>query len=361
MLSSLLGCSASGGLDSSPADPLPTSLASTELRIDIEAAILALDASDDRLAADLLSELLDLTSGAEHRFLSALLLEARGQTSLARTAMEALVSESTDLEEWLLADLVGRLGEQRLAERHSETERELEVVLNRHYEARGGAESMQALTDMIVYGTLRSRNIELGFRLVRKRPRFHRIDLYTPGGRQIEAVDGQTPWRLLSPYRQEDGTYFGGRERQLRLETSYFDDILLRFRDTGERLYLAPSEIFEERRVDRIEIDYPSGRVQTVLLDQATGLDVRRLDQSDPDTPPTRITIEYSDFDGRMLPASQVVESPNGTVEYDFESYDFESPIDPAAFDLETVRQRLLAERGGDSTETGEPTENGSQ
>jgi len=268
--------------------------------------------------------------------------------------MEAMASESAvnSVPDWLWADLVRRLAGHRLAERRSRAERQLEAVLARHYEARGGIEHLRSLSDLVVHGTVRSENGRLRFRLIRKRPRFYRLDFEgADGGRSIEAVDGQVAWRLRPPYRPEDGTFLDGDERRKWLDDSHFNDVLLRYQETGESLYLAGSETVAGREADRIEVDSPSGKRIAVFLDRETGLEVRRLVWGEPGEPPITITVEQGNFDGRALPARQIVESSSGVLEYVFEAYDFDSTLDPAAFDLESVRQVEAARLTAAATE----------
>ncbi|MCH7666773.1 MAG: hypothetical protein IH936_12680 [Acidobacteria bacterium] len=349
-----------GSLSASASEPIPESNAGTDAPIDFATALAALDAGESRLAADLLGALRDRSDGLERRYYTALVLAAGGRSSEVRAEMEAIASDSSEdsLPDWLWSDLVRRLAGHRLAERQAEAERQLEAVLARHYEARGGVEHLRSLSDMVVHGTVRSENGRLRFRLIRKRPRFYRLDFEgADGGRSIEAVDGQVAWRLRPPYRPEDGTFLDGDERRKWLDDSHFNDVLLRYRETGERLYLAGSETVAGHETDRIEVDSPSGKRITVFLDRETGLEVRRLVWGEPGEPPITITVEQGNFDGRALPARQIVESPNGVLEYIFAGYNFDPTLDPAAFDLESVRRveaaRLAAAAAEETEVTG--------
>ena len=316
----------------------------TDRHIRFEMASEALEHGDDRLAADLLRELLGLTTGPEAQLYSALLLRAEDRVADSNAALAGLLEAVNGVPftpRWAWSDLVGRVAKQRLADRQEEGRRHLEAVLARHYEALGGAAMLRHVRDFVAHGKLRSQGTEAIFRLARKRPRFYRLDIVTPDGRRIEASDGQLAWNLRVSPSGVEGGYLAGARADRILGESYFDDVLLRYRDTGERLYLAGSETIESGEAYRIEIDGPSGHHETRFLDAATLLEIRRLiwDQRG-DTPAAVITLTYRTFDGRPLPIRQVVETADGVTECSFERYDFAAELDPHGFDLESVRRR---------------------
>jgi hypothetical protein len=151
-------------------------------------------------------------------------------------------------------------------------------------------------------------------------------------------------WRLLISPSGVEGSYLEGTRVDRVLGESFFDDVLLRYRETGERLYLAGTETLETGEAYRIEMDGPGGRHETRFLDAITFLEIRRLIWGKPWAPPAAVvTLAYGAADERPLPIRQVVETADGVTAYSFDRYDFTVELDPYAFDLETVRQRERA------------------
>lgn len=319
----------------------------TERRVTFEMATQALQDGDSRLAADLFRALVDVATGPERALYSALLLRAEGRAADSDAALEELLDDVDGVPfapDWAWSELVVRVARQRLAVRHEQASRDLEAILARHYVARGGESVLRSLQNMVVRGTLRSGGTELAFRLARKRPRFYRLDIATPEGRRIDACDGQVAWNLLISPSEVVGGLLDGATANRVLAVSYFDDVLLRYRQTGERLYFAGTETVGAGEAYRIEIDGPAGHHETSYLDAVTLLEVKRVIWGEPGSQPAEvISVEYGESDQPPLPVRQVVETADGVTEYSFEQYDLSSELDPSAFDLETVRQREMA------------------
>lgn len=316
----------------------------TDRHIQFEMAAEALQQGDKRLATELLRELLLLTSGPEAQLYAALLLRADGRVADSNTALAALLEEVKGVPfppQWAWSDLVDRLAKQRLADRQEAARQELEAILTRHYEALGGTALLRSDRNFVAQGRVRSQGGEALFRLARKRPRLYRLDIATAEGRHIEAFDSQLAWSLEVSPSGVSGWYLGGTTAARILQESYFDDVLLRYKQTGERLHLAGSETIDSGIAYRIEVDGPANYRETRFLDAATLLEVRRLLWRQPgDTPSDVITLTYKTLDGRPLPIRQVVETADGITEYSFERYDFATELDPQAFNFEAVQSR---------------------
>lgn len=320
-------------------DPLSPLGGGLDERVAFEMAVTALDSGERHLASEILGQLKDRADGARGRYYSVLLSIAAGRAEEAREALERIFSEAggTSLPAWIRTDLIHRLAEARLSDRRRENSRRGEQVLARHFDARGGLEHLRSLADMVVTGEIRSQGVVLPFRLIRKRPLFYRLDVLTSEGPIIEATDGTISWRLHPPFRLEDGTFLDGEEGAQLAANAHFDDLLLRSWDEGTMLYWVDGGEAEPN-TDRLEMESAEGR-QTVFLDRESGLDIRRLVWSDKGELVSETTTEHEFLDGRPLPAHRVSKSGSEVVEYVFQSYDFDSMVDPATFDLESVRQ----------------------
>ena len=97
---------------------------------------------------------------------------------------------------WIYDELVRWGAEIRLAEMKRRAAADLEALLASHYEARGGLDRLRALDDLVATGRLLIAGQEIPFGLMRKRPRFYRLDLATSRGIRTDACDGQVAWRF---------------------------------------------------------------------------------------------------------------------------------------------------------------------
>jgi hypothetical protein len=101
---------------------------------------------------------------------------------------------------------------------------------------------------------------------------------------------------------------------------------------------LAGIENLDSADAHRIEIDLPTGGRHTIFLDAESFLEVRRLIWGEnPTDPPTGITYEYDDIEGLLMPVRQTVTTATGTIEYLFDEYKLQQPIDLRAFDSASV------------------------
>lgn len=122
------------------------------------------------------------------------------------------------------------------------------------------------------------------------------------------------------------------------LSQSYFDDVLIRFRSTGERLFLAGIENFDGADAYRIDVEVLGGGRYRIFLDIESLLEVRRLIWTDPHDTPVEITYEYGGVDGLPMPVRQTVTTATETVEYLFDDYKLQQPIGEGFFDAANAK-----------------------
>jgi len=314
-----------------------------EARIHFEAALQALEEEETHLALGLLHVLTASVpnDAPEKQVCDALAASAEGRGAESEAALLEILSETSPDDftySWIYDELVRRGAAIRFAEMKKRAAADLEALLARHYEARGGLDRLGSLDDLLVTGRMTVADSEIPFGLCRKRPRFYRLDLAMPGGIRTTACDGQVAWRFDSANDSGLAEFLSGKQRNDVLNQAYFDDVLIRFRSTGERLHLAGIENFDGADAYRIEIDIPGGGRHTVFLDAESLLEVRRLIWGEnPTDPPAEVTYEYGDVDGLPVPVRQTVTTATGTVEFLFEEYEFQQPIDVQVFDAASV------------------------
>ena len=314
-----------------------------EARLQFEAALQALAGGDVYLAAGVLRGLAAaVPDGApERRVYEALVARAEGRDAASDVAVLEILAETLPDDftcPWVYDELVRRGAEIRLAEMKRRAAADLEALLAKHYEARGGLDRLRALDDLVATGRMVIAGREIPFRLYRKRPRFYRLDLATTRGSRITACDGQVAWVFDPANDSGKAEFLSGEQGEGLLRQSYFDVVLIRYPDTGEGVFLAGIEDLDGAEAHRIEVDLPGGGHHSIFLDAESFLEVRRLVWADAADTPVEITYEYGEVDGLPMPIRQTVTKAAGTMEYLFDKYEFEQPIDVGFFDAGNVK-----------------------
>lgn len=139
------------------------------------------------------------------------------------------------------------------------------------------------------------------------RPRIYRLDLATENGSRIITCDGQTARQLDPTSDSGKAEILAGERGKDLLSQSYLDDVLICFRSTGERLFLAGIESFDGADAYRIEVEGLGGGRYCIFLDTKSLLEIRRLIWTDPQDTPVEITYEYGGVDELPMPVRQTV------------------------------------------------------
>ena len=248
------------------------------------------------------------------------------------------------------------------AERHLEIVRmrsakKLESVLEWHYAARGGLDALLELDDLIARGRLISAGRESPFVMIRKRPSYYRLDVATPQGVRIQATDGQVAWQMDPAVK--DGTVLelpvDAAERLNR--QAVFDDVLIRYMVTGERLVVRESARVDGNDAYRIDVDIPDHDRMAIFLDASSYLEVKRLIWTDPEAPPVTITFEHQRVNGVTLPLRQTIQTPTVVLEYRFDQYEIGQPVDRELFDPVSGHRVSLLQPATPATQVRRPAD----
>lgn len=151
---------------------------------------------------------------------------------------------------------------------------EVNRIVERYTEARGGTERWRAARSLQMRGTYAAFSDYEPFTLVRSPQNLYRIEFTVLGGTAIRARDSKGPWwqhPLLQPEpaRLEEGPYKAQVERE-----SHFAPLLLDYeaRGIGVEL-LGPTEV-EGIPVLSLQVTLPGGAVESWYLDADSGLEV---------------------------------------------------------------------------------------
>ena len=305
--------------------------------VEFRAAFIALDQGDLQVAADLIVQACDGQMTADDaRVCEALMAKAEERPSDVARIVDSFPSDPDPdaFSSPAFFDALIRLA----AERRLEVARErsaaaLRSLLERHYQARGGLDALLSLDDLMAHGRLSTGQRESAFVMARKRPSHYRLDVLTPEGVRIQATDGDTAWQVDPEVRNGAVVELSGIAAQRLNRQAQFDDVLIRYPTSGERLSARGVEVIDGSNAYRIDIEVPNGDRQAIFLDAVTFLEVQRLIWTEPDGPPIVMTFEHQKVDGIALPSRQTIRTPTVTLEYLFEHYEIGRPLDSELFD----------------------------
>ena len=314
-------------------------------QVEFSMATQAFQQENRYLAETLLKQLIDTGNAQEKQYFKALLLESKKQFSESKQLLNKLFMDNKEkpfAPHWVWDSFIEHLAKQRLAQNEQHRQAELQSILLHHFTALGGKHLIQSRNTSISYGSITSNGETKTFRIFRQRPNFYRMDLYTSDTRIINAFDGQAAWRLHILKNNISGNYLDKNENKALADNAFFDDVLIRFETTGEKLYYVGTEQLGKITAHRIEVDSPSSNhLYTIFLDTNSYLEVKRLVwEKQSNEPVAEVFLEYKQINGQNLIANKRIQRSGDTILYDFEKYDFGKTIKLSAFDLESTRNR---------------------
>lgn len=212
---------------------------------------------------------------------------------------------------------------------------ELEQLLAKHYEARGGLDKLRALSSYEVTGRLSTQGFEIPLNARRKRPNKLRMEMDAQGMKILQVYDGAMAWGVNPMAGQSEIAELPEAEAKTMANQASFDSSLVDPEKQGLTLELVGKEELDGAEAYKISITSRSGEQQTLYLDAETYLEKRRLAKASANGQEMEIQIDYDDFaevDGVLMIAKQTNVSPMGTVEIYYDDYDLSAEIADEVF-----------------------------
>jgi hypothetical protein len=173
---------------------------------------------------------------------------------------------------------------------------DLDKVVARHVEAKGGRAAWDAVTSMKVTGTFRAFSKEAPFTLQRKRERMYHMDHVQNGRMIVIGFDGEQAWwdnhwlqEGAQPITQEPDLH--ALMREIPMATDLFD-----YADRGARAKLVEESEVEGIPAIAIELTWPDETVDTWYLDPETHLELARQSPGSDFGQPMPMLTFFDDF-----------------------------------------------------------------
>lgn len=339
MIGTLIGCASTTGVAEGTTQP------NTE-RVRYLTATLALEQGDERLGVQMLEELAGETSyDRAFSLYRALIARAEGNfdrvDEILRDIPLAPPDEPRGEDAWIETPLAEISAERELDRIRRENDNRLDEILAQHYEARGGLEKLQSLTDLLAIGRMVVGGQEFPIQLARKRDRFYRFDLEMPGGLRVEAFDGDFAWGFDGPQGDTQAAYLSDPRLKELKRLSFFDEVLVNFEMIGQQLFLKNTETIEGREYYPIDVSGGGQVLETIYLDAETLLEGRRLVWDVDGSLLAERTFEHKIVDGISLPVTQKIRIGASTVTYHYDEYALDVDIPIRVFVLSEFNEGL--------------------
>lgn len=215
----------------------------------------------------------------------------------------------------------------------------VDEVINKNIEARGGLEKINALQSMKLTGKMSMQQGETAPIVVyQKRPHFVRVEFTYKGMTGIQAYDGQTPW-MINPFR---GTSVPQKmfEEDAKdiIEQSDFGGPLVNYKEKGNTVELLGKEDLAGAPVYKIKVALKNGDVRYFFLDAETYLDfrIRRVVKREG----RELTIDtllsdYQEVNGLMVPFSVYVKTGDQILnQITWENVNFDVAMEDSMFKM---------------------------
>ena len=195
---------------------------------------------------------------------------------------------------------------------------ELERLLERHYEARGGLEQLREVQSLKMTGTNRFQEQEISVKYLAKRPNLLRMESSSPQMGMIRAFDGERPWQAVSGPGASLRTVPMNEQDALEvIRESDFDGPLVDYEEKGHQIEYLGAETLGEREAHLLRVAEAAGVTDTYYLDAKTFLVVLKAIDVAVEGGQIAFHIYYDEFrevDGVVFPSRTTATSDGQTV-----------------------------------------------
>lgn len=215
----------------------------------------------------------------------------------------------------------------------------LEQLIERYDEARGGAKAWAAVKDVRMSGKMKMGPMELPFELEMARPAKSRMTMNIQGMTFVQTFDGKEGWAINPMLGKTDPEPLGEDELRMAIDQSDLDGALIGWKDKGHKVELLGLEDYEGTSAYKVKIARKSGNEEIQYIDAenfvpiggSTGTRVQGQEMV------VKTTIgDYKEVDGKMVPHAIFTEmnGPMGAMrqEMTFSEVSFNNGLAPERF-----------------------------
>ncbi|MBI5476083.1 MAG: hypothetical protein HY964_05025 [Ignavibacteriales bacterium] len=186
----------------------------------------------------------------------------------------------------------------------------LDVILKKHYEARGGLKNIKAVQTIQTTGKITMMGKEYPTAIYQKRSGGFRSDMVMGKANIVQAYDGKIGWQIIPMAGTLDPIDMKAEELQSIKEQSDLDGFLIDWKEKNCKLELVGKEKIGEKSVFHIKVIRQDTTEHHIFLDAKTYLSVQESEKMKMMGKETEVVTTLGDYRkvGKlMMPFSQEV------------------------------------------------------
>lgn len=233
---------------------------------------------------------------------------------------------------------------------------DLDEVLEKNYEARGGLDKIMAVETARMSGIMTMGPMQAPFQIAFKRPNKVRLSFEVQGITGIQAYDGQTGWSVMPFMGRTDPEKMSDDELKSVEEMADLDGPLVNWKEKGYTVRYQGTEEIEGTEAHVIEVERGDGESDTLYLDSEYYLTFKS--EGTRTMMGNEVTMvsslgDYKEFDGLIFPTSMMNSAqgmPEGSGQnITIESIEFNVDLDDSLFEMPEVAEE--AEQASEDAE----------
>lgn len=214
----------------------------------------------------------------------------------------------------------------------------LDQIIQKHIDAEGGADKINAVQTMKASGTasLMGGQIEAPVTVVVKRPSSMRLEISVQGKSIVTAFDGTTAWNII-PFTSPDPQKSNEEDTQaIKDDSDFVGGPLFDYKAKGNTVELIGKEDVEGSPAYKIKVTRKSGNVQYLYLDAQNFLTMRTSGKRKQMGQELDLEINHGNYkpvNGVMVPFSIDQKNAGKSImHFTMEKVEMDVPVDDAIF-----------------------------
>ncbi|HEY6333599.1 MAG TPA: hypothetical protein VI756_30040, partial [Blastocatellia bacterium] len=151
----------------------------------------------------------------------------------------------------------------------------LDDILQRHIQARGGLDSLKSLRSIRYSGKISSEGIDVPITVEQKRPSNLRVTFIEQGLPGVQAYDGKTGWTIRPSTVKRAPELMDQDALRVTVEQADFDGPLVAYKQKGNSIVLVGRENIAGKNAFKLKLTLASGVASFVYVDPDSYLILR--------------------------------------------------------------------------------------
>ena len=213
----------------------------------------------------------------------------------------------------------------------------LDEIIQKNFEARGGAENWQAVKSMKIAGDFTSFSVPRPYTMYRKRPDFYRIEYFLSTKQVTRTYDGEATWWINPWFETFDAGPIPSPDSLVTLREKEFENILWNYRKKKSQVELLGTGDVDGQACYRLKVTQENGSEETWYINSDTFLEIKMEGHTYTFSEKVELVIYFDDFretGGIMLPYFVEQEFSTFHRVYEIEKIDINFEIDDSIFKI---------------------------